>query len=70
MLTVEGECLQGGGGVGVTDDWERVSFWGPENVLELIEVWLYSTVNGLNVAGLHTLKWLMADFMFYEFPLN
>ena len=56
--------------MGVTDDWERVSFWGPENVLELIEVWLYSTVNGLNVAGLHTLKWLMADFMFYEFPLN
>ena len=57
-------------GVGVTDDWERVSFWGPENVPELTEVWLYSAVNGLNVAGLHTLKWLMADFMFYEFPLN
>ena len=56
--------------MGVTDDWERVSFWGPENVPELTEVWLYSAVNGLNVAGLHTLKWLMADFMFYEFPLN
>lgn len=56
--------------MGVTDDWEQVSFWGLENVPELTEVWLYSAVNGLNVAGLHTSKWLMADFMFYEFPLN
>ena len=70
MLTVGWEHLPRGGGVGVTDDWEQVSFWGLENVPELTEVWLYSAVNGLNVAGLHTSKWLMADFMFYEFPLN
>lgn len=50
----------------------EVSFWGDENILELDpgDGWLHNTVNVLNASELNTLRWLMVDFILYEFFLE
>lgn len=48
----------------------EVSFSGEENVLEHAVVITANMVHVLNATEFYTLKWLMVDFMFYEFYLG